>query len=97
MLTFALREQCRSLLAEFSQYCKAVFACRVSPGQKARLVALIQQYVPGVRTLAIGGGANDVSMIQKAHIGVGISGQEGMQAVNSSDYAIAQVKRGCRR
>jgi hypothetical protein len=43
-----------------------------------------------VRTLAIGDGANDVAMIQRAHIGVGICGQEGMQAVNSSDYAIGQ-------
>lgn len=43
-------------------------------------------------TLAIGDGANDVSMIQMAHIGVGISGQEGMQAVMSSDYAIAQFR-----
>lgn len=41
--------------------------------------------------LAIGDGANDVSMIQAADIGVGISGEEGLQAVNSSDYAIAQV------
>jgi phospholipid-translocating ATPase len=44
-----------------------------------------------VLTLAIGDGANDVSMIQAADIGVGISGEEGLQAVNSSDYAIAQV------
>ena len=43
-------------------------------------------------TLAIGDGANDVSMIQAADVGVGISGEEGLQAVNSSDYAIAQVK-----
>jgi P-type E1-E2 ATPase len=42
-------------------------------------------------TLAIGDGANDVSMIQAADVGVGISGEEGLQAVNSSDYAIAQV------
>ena len=42
--------------------------------------------------LAIGDGANDVSMIQAAHVGVGISGEEGLQAVNSSDYAIAQVR-----
>jgi len=42
--------------------------------------------------LAIGDGANDVSMIQAAHIGVGISGQEGMQAVMASDYAIAQFR-----
>ncbi len=31
-------------------------------------------------------------MIQTAHIGVGISGQEGVQAVNASDYAIAQFR-----
>ena len=40
----------------------------------------------------VGDGANDVNMIQTAHVGVGISGQEGVQAVNSSDYAIAQFK-----
>lgn len=44
-----------------------------------------------VITLAIGDGANDVSMIQTAHVGVGISGNEGLQAANSSDYSIAQV------
>ena len=43
-------------------------------------------------TLAIGDGANDVSMIQAAHVGVGISGNEGMQAVRSADYAIAQFR-----
>jgi P-type E1-E2 ATPase len=42
--------------------------------------------------LAIGDGANDVTMIQQAHIGVGISGQEGMQAVQASDYAIGQFE-----
>lgn len=44
-----------------------------------------------VITLAIGDGANDVGMIQTAHVGVGISGNEGLQAANSSDYSIAQV------
>lgn len=46
-----------------------------------------------VITLAIGDGANDVGMIQTAHVGVGISGNEGLQAANSSDYSIAQVGR----
>jgi len=46
----------------------------------------------GAMTLAIGDGANDVSMIQAADVGVGISGEEGMQAVNSSDYSIAQFR-----
>ncbi|KAG2122206.1 hypothetical protein BD769DRAFT_1746834 [Suillus cothurnatus] len=44
----------------------------------------------GVMTLAFGDGANDVIMIQAADVGIGISGEEGLQAVNSSDYAIAQ-------
>ena len=43
-------------------------------------------------TLSIGDGANDVSMIQASHVGVGISGQEGMQAVMASDFAIAQFR-----
>jgi magnesium-transporting ATPase (P-type) len=43
-------------------------------------------------TLAIGDGANDVGMIQEAHVGVGISGKEGQQAVNASDFAIAQFR-----
>lgn len=51
--------------------------CRVSPLQKAQVTALVKSH--GDVTLAIGDGANDVGMIQKAHIGVGISGQEGMQ------------------
>lgn len=37
-----------------------------------------------------GDGANDVSMIQMADVGIGISGQEGMQAVMASDFAIAR-------
>lgn len=44
----------------------------------------------GAVTLAIGDGANDVAMIQKAHVGVGISGVEGLQASCASDYSIAQ-------
>ncbi len=79
-------------LLEFSQKCKAVVGCRVSPDQKREMVDLIKTGVPGVRTLAIGDGANDVAMIQEAHIGVGIKGEEGLQAVNASDYAIAQFR-----
>lgn len=77
---------------DLGKRCKAVVACRVSPDQKRHMVQLVKETVPGVRTLAIGDGANDVAMIQAAHVGVGISGQEGMQAVNASDYAIAQFR-----
>lgn len=47
-------------------------------------------------TLAIGDGANDVSMIQNAHIGIGVLGKEGSQASYFSDYAIPQFKAHCR-
>jgi phospholipid-transporting ATPase len=42
--------------------------------------------------LAIGDGANDVSMIQAAHVGVGISGVEGLQAARAADVSIAQFR-----
>lgn len=71
--------------------CKAVVCCRVSPKQKADIVKLVQQSVKAI-TLAIGDGANDVGMIQAAHVGVGISGMEGLQAARASDYAIAQFR-----
>lgn len=38
--------------------------------------------------LAVGDGANDVAMIQAANVGIGISGEEGLQAASASDYAI---------
>ena len=71
--------------------CEGVICCRVSPLQKALVVKLVKEGV-GAMTLAIGDCANDVSMIQAADVGVGISGEEGLQAANSSDYAIAQVR-----
>lgn len=81
----------KDLLLSISTQCKSVICCRVSPLQKALIVKLIKDGL-GVITLAIGDGANDVSMIQAAHVGIGIAGEEGLQAVNSSDYAIAQFR-----
>ena len=53
---------------------------------------MIRTNNPTLTTLAIGDGANDVNMITAAHVGIGISGLEGMQAARSSDYAIGQFK-----
>ena len=77
-------------LLNIASRCKAAVACRVSPQQKALMVKLVKDNDPSIKTLSIGDGVNDVPMIMAANIGVGISGQEGMQAVNASDYAIAQ-------
>ncbi|KAG7093060.1 hypothetical protein E1B28_009352 [Marasmius oreades] len=81
----------KELLLRLGTLCEGVICCRVSPLQKALVVRLVKDGL-NVMTLAIGDGANDVSMIQAAHVGVGISGEEGLQAVNSSDYSIAQFR-----
>ncbi|KAG2466265.1 AT8B3 ATPase, partial [Polypterus senegalus] len=86
-----LKEQLQSDFVDMACECSAVICCRVTPKQKAMVVNLVKKYKKAV-TLAIGDGANDVNMIKTADIGVGISGQEGMQAVMSSDYAFAQFR-----
>ncbi|XP_032594912.1 probable phospholipid-transporting ATPase IM isoform X2 [Drosophila grimshawi] len=88
-LVHCLSPELETKFLDIASNCKAVICCRVTPLQKALVVELIKRAKNAV-TLAIGDGANDVSMIKAAHIGVGISGQEGLQAVLSSDYAIAQ-------
>uniref|UniRef100_A0A3Q2TU48 Phospholipid-transporting ATPase n=1 Tax=Fundulus heteroclitus TaxID=8078 RepID=A0A3Q2TU48_FUNHE len=90
-LAYALESSMELDFLRTACLCKAVICCRVTPLQKAQVVELVKKYKKAV-TLAIGDGANDVSMIKAAHIGVGISGQEGMQAVLSSDYSFAQFR-----
>lgn len=55
------------------------------------MVRLIKEQL-GKVCLAIGDGGNDVSMIREAHIGVGLYGEEGMSAVQASDYAIPEFR-----
>ncbi|KAK2717920.1 hypothetical protein QYM36_006646 [Artemia franciscana] len=92
-LTFILDQRCQLQYSflELTQHCSAVLCCRTTPLQKAILVKVVKQKLKK-RTLAIGDGANDVSMIQTADVGVGISGLEGMQAVMASDFAIPKFR-----
>ncbi len=90
-LTFALKDDMKLLLLELATMCKSVICCRVSPLQKALVVKLVKENMKSI-TLAIGDGANDVSMIQAAHVGIGISGNEGLQAARSADFAISQFR-----
>lgn len=90
-LAFALQKDLQLELLRTACMCQTVICCRVTPLQKAQVVQLVKKFKQAV-TLAIGDGANDVSMIKAAHIGVGISGQEGMQAVLSSDFSFAQFR-----
>lgn len=88
-LAHALCPNREELFLSVASQCRSVICCRVTPLQKALVVDLVKRHKK-VITLSIGDGANDVSMLKMAHIGVGISGQEGMQAVLASDFSIAQ-------
>ncbi|PUU74450.1 hypothetical protein B9Z19DRAFT_1000538 [Tuber borchii] len=90
-LTFALERDLEKTFLDLAVLCKAVICCRVSPLQKALVVKLVKRHLKAI-LLAIGDGANDVSMIQAAHVGVGISGVEGLQAARSADVAIGQFR-----
>lgn len=90
-LTFALEKDLEKQFLDLAVMCKAVICCRVSPLQKALVVKLVKRHLKAI-LLAIGDGANDVSMIQAAHVGVGISGVEGLQAARSADVAIGQFR-----
>ncbi|KAI8334448.1 hypothetical protein BC941DRAFT_356961 [Chlamydoabsidia padenii] len=90
-LKYGLEPATKEMVLSLGMRCKSVICCRVSPKQKAQVVNMVKKGLK-VMTLAIGDGANDVSMIQEANVGVGISGVEGRQAVMASDYAIAQFR-----
>ncbi|KAI1887335.1 hypothetical protein AGOR_G00189250 [Albula goreensis] len=90
-LDWALQEDLEEAFLDLTRQCRAVICCRSTPLQKSQVVRLVRDSLK-VTTLAIGDGANDVSMIQVADVGVGISGQEGMQAVMSSDFAVSRFK-----
>ncbi|KAK2491489.1 hypothetical protein MC885_000539 [Smutsia gigantea] len=90
-LEFALQESLQRQFLELTACCQAVVCCRATPLQKSEVVKLVRNHLR-VMTLAVGDGANDVSMIQVADVGIGISGQEGMQAAMASDFAVSQFK-----
>lgn len=62
-LVHCLQPDMESKFLEIASQCRAVICCRVTPLQKAMVVELIKRAKNAV-TLAIGDGANDVSMIK---------------------------------
>lgn len=85
-------ESLHVLFLDLAILADSVLCCRASPSQKAGLVNAIRKRVNRSVTLAIGDGANDIAMIQEAHVGIGITGKEGLQAARTSDYSIAQFR-----
>ncbi|KIL95117.1 hypothetical protein FAVG1_02049 [Fusarium avenaceum] len=100
--TLATVEKSPELSAKFFKVMlqvDSVICCRASPAQKALLVTTVRSRLKNYHgknrrglTLAIGDGANDLAMISASHVGIGISGKEGLQAARVADYAIAQFR-----
>ena len=95
-LTLSILMKSNELILDFINICilkcNAVLCCRMSPSQKADIVRLVKLSKTKPITAAIGDGANDVSMIQEAHVGIGIFGKEGRNAARSADFAFAKFK-----
>ena len=81
----------RLLFAELTELCASVICCRTSPEQKGSVVGLIRKHAQKT-CVAVGDGANDCNMLQRANIGIGIKGNEGMQAFNTCDYGIEEFQ-----
>ncbi|XP_069826948.1 phospholipid-transporting ATPase VA [Dendropsophus ebraccatus] len=90
-LAFALDSSQSDKFISLAQKCRSVLCCRSTPLQKSMVVKLVRDKLKAM-TLAVGDGTNDVSMIQVADVGVGISGQEGMQAMMASDFAVPRFR-----
>ncbi|XP_050456062.1 phospholipid-transporting ATPase IF-like isoform X4 [Cataglyphis hispanica] len=86
----ATLRNCPELLKSIGMACEAVVCCRLTPLQKSEIVHLIKTAQSRPHTAAIGDGGNDVSMIQEAHVGIGILGKEGRQASISADFAFTK-------
>ncbi|XP_018419656.1 PREDICTED: phospholipid-transporting ATPase IG isoform X2 [Nanorana parkeri] len=96
-LSLILNSNCSSshyknMFLQICQKCTAVLCCRMAPLQKAQIVKMVKNTKGNPITLSVGDGANDVSMILEAHVGIGIKGKEGRQAARNSDYAVPKFK-----
>ncbi|XP_049443186.1 phospholipid-transporting ATPase IC [Epinephelus fuscoguttatus] len=88
---FDQRPEWGATFMSLAEQCQSVLCCRVTPGQKADIVTLVRKHTRSV-TMSIGDGANDVNMIKTAHVGVGLEGVEGGQAVQNADFALSQFR-----
>uniref|UniRef100_A0A3B4AMZ7 P-type ATPase C-terminal domain-containing protein n=1 Tax=Periophthalmus magnuspinnatus TaxID=409849 RepID=A0A3B4AMZ7_9GOBI len=88
---FVQKPEWGAALMKLASQCQSVLCCRVTPGQKADIVKLVRKHTKSI-TLSIGDGANDVNMIKTAHVGVGLVGVEGGQAVQNADFSLCQFR-----
>jgi phospholipid-translocating P-type ATPase (flippase) len=87
----ALQMQDGQPFLELGSSCFSGVCCRLTPLQKAEIVKLFQNS-SDTTAVAVGDGANDVSMIQEGKVGIGIMGREGSQAELASDFAVPKFR-----
>jgi phospholipid-transporting ATPase len=91
---FTLELAVKSVMEKFMRVfliCNTIVCYRATPSQKALIVSTVKENLKKM-CLAIGDGANDVSMIQTAQVGVGIQGKEGAQAALTADFVLLQFR-----
>uniref|UniRef100_A0A3B5B6U2 Phospholipid-transporting ATPase n=1 Tax=Stegastes partitus TaxID=144197 RepID=A0A3B5B6U2_9TELE len=88
---FDQRPEWGATFMRLAEQCQSVLCCRVTPAQKSEIVKLVRKHTGSI-TMSIGDGANDVNMIKTAHVGVGLAGVEGGQAVQNADFALSQFR-----
>jgi phospholipid-translocating ATPase len=89
-LSFILQsEEIKKEFFQLAYIAKTCICCRMSPAQKSEIVKLCRSQGTWT-TLSVGDGANDVAMIQEAHVGIGVAGKEGTQAMLAAEYTISQ-------
>ena len=89
-------EELQTKMKKIFDTCQCIIVYRSSPDEKAKIINFVRTNDKKAFTCAIGDGANDINMIQTAHIGVGIEGNEGNQAAYFCDYSIPEFQ-GVRR
>ena len=88
---FISKEQTKRFL-DIALKANSVVCFRVSPIQKSQIVKAVKAHDASLISLAIGDGENDVAMIKEAHIGIGVYGEEGMRAIQASDFSIGEFR-----
>ena len=83
-------EDLKETFLKICNQCPTVVACRLSPIQKSQLVRMMKEADPTYLTAAIGDGGNDISMIQEAHVGLGVFGLEGTAASKAADFSFTK-------
>lgn len=84
-------EEMRKAFIDYSSLASSVVCCRCAPFQKSEIATAIKKQLKKI-ICCVGDGGNDVAMIQKGDVGIGIEGKEGNQASLASDFSISEFK-----